>query len=216
MNCPKCGAAVQPYDRFCIRCGHDMQPTGASAPERGQASQASQATPTYNGSPSAGAYPPPASPWQTPSAGTAPGQPYGGSAQQGPFGNWTPGQQRQQGQQGQAAPGAGGTNWASGSSTPGTNPYANTPSTVSSGTMLNGRPANAGGKGLFQGLGAAVVAFFVILGKFGGAIASIGFFKLYFFAWIFHGLFHTSFGTLFLILIVVAIIAGFARSRGMV
>ncbi len=187
MICPQCGAAAQPYDRFCIRCGHDMQPNGDAAPERGQAA----ATNNSSARPYASA---------TPVTPPYAGADMGASPTQQPSNN--------------GAPPQGG--WASGSSTPGPNPFGGPRSAPSNGTMLNGRPANAGGKGLFQGVGAAIVALFVILGKFGGAIASIGIFKLLIYWWLFSGLLHAGLGTLVLVVVVVLIVGAFARSRGMV
>ena len=186
MICPQCGAAAQPYDRFCIRCGHDMQPNGAGAPERGQSAANSSARTT---APSAPVSPPPY-------AGAA----YGAPPAQRPYNN--------------GAPPQGG--WASGSSTPGPNPFGGPRSAPSNGTMLNGRPANAGGKGLFQGVGAAIVALFVVLGKFGGLVAGLGIFKLFFYWWLFSGLLHAGLGTLVLVVVVVLIVGAVARSRGMV
>ncbi len=188
MNCPKCGAPVQPYDRFCIRCGHDMQPDSAAEP--------AQTTATYNPVQGVGAQATPTYTAQSPFGGATPQQPYGAPA-------------RNSGPNGGA--------WASGSSTPGPNSYASTPSTVSNGTMLNGRSANNGqGRGLLQGIGAAIVAGFVILGKIGGGIAAIGFFKFLFYWWLFSGLLHAGLGTLVLVVVVLLIIGGVARSRGMV
>ncbi|MCA1598104.1 MAG: zinc-ribbon domain-containing protein, partial [Chloroflexi bacterium] len=139
MICPQCGAAAQPYDRFCIRCGHDMQPNGSAAPERGPA-----AATNPNAQPYASA-----APVTPPYVGAAYGDSMGAPPAQQPYNN--------------GAPSQGG--WASGSSTPGPNPFGGPRSAPSNGTMLNGRPANAGGKGLFQGVGAAIVALFVVLGK---------------------------------------------------
>ena len=53
--------------------------------------------------------------------------------------------------------------WASGSSFPAPNPYADPPHTVSRGTMLNGRPVGSrGGSGVLKGLGAAIIALWLI------------------------------------------------------
>ncbi len=82
--------------------------------------------------------------------------------------------------------------------------------------MLNGRPANADGKGLLQGVGAAIVAIFVVLGKFGGLVAGLGIFKLFFYWWLFSGLLHAGLGTLVLVVVIVLIVGAVARSRGMV
>ncbi len=198
MNCPKCNAPVQSYDRFCIRCGHDMQPTGAT--------ERQQTTSTYNPSPYVSPTTPSASAGQPQYARTEP-QESTGPTPQTPFGNTT---------QGQSTPNNG-DRWASGSSTPGPNPFANTPSSFSNGTMLNGRPANSGKNGgLLQGLGAGIVALFVVLGKFGGLVAGVGLFKLLFYWWLFSGLLHAGLGTLVLVVVVVLIVGGIARSRGMV
>jgi len=200
MNCPKCGAAVQPYDRFCIRCGHDMQPGGAT--ERGQATSATASynpatTASYNPATSSPSYDPNAA---GPGAEAQAGPVYGGQA---PFGGAPP-------QNGAAGAN---TNWASGSSTPGPNPFANTPSSFSNGTMLNGRPATGGGgKGIFQGVGAGIVALFVILGKVGGGIAALGFFKLLFYWWLFGGLLRAGLGTLVLVVVVLLIVGVIARN----
>jgi len=110
--------------------------------------------------------------------------------------------------------------WASGSSFPAANPYARQPNTVSSGTMVNGRPANSGGGGVLKGIGAAVVAFFVILAKAGagigaalGALGSIGIFKLLFYWLAFRWLFHDGYGGVVLLIIIVAIIGGLIWRR---
>jgi len=191
MICPQCGAAAQPYDRFCIRCGHDMQPNGSGAPERGQATATNPSAQPYA---SAAPVSPP------PYAGGAYGSGMGAPPAQQPYNNGAPPQ----------------SGWASGSSTPGPNPFGGPRSAPSNGTMLNGRPANAGGKGLFQGVGAAIVALFVVLGKFGGLVAGLGIFKLFFYWWLFSGLLHAGLGTLVLVVVVVLIFGAFARSRGMV
>ncbi len=191
MICPQCGAAAQPYDRFCIRCGHDMQPNGAGAPERGQAAATNASARTAV---PIGPMTPP------PYAGAAYGDGMGAPPAPQPYNN--------------GAPPQGG--WASGSSTPGPNPFGGPRSAPSNGTMLNGRPANAGGKGLVQGVGAAIVALFVVLGKFGGLVAGLGIFKLIFYWWLFSGLLHAGLGTLVLVVIVVLIVGAFAHSRGMV
>ncbi len=197
MNCPQCGAAAQPYDRFCIRCGHDMQPNGADAPERGP----SAATYSPNiPSPSARTAVPSAPMTPPPYAGAAYGDGMGAPPAQQPYNNGTPPQ--------------GG--WASGSSTPRPNPFGGPRSAPSNGTMLNGRPANADGKGLLQGVGAAIVAIFVVLGKFGGLVAGLGIFKLFFYWWLFSGLLHAGLGTLVLVVVIVLIVGAVARSRGMV
>lgn len=53
--------------------------------------------------------------------------------------------------------------WASGSSFPAPNPYADPPHTVSRGTILNGRPVGGrGGSGVLKGLGAAIIALWLI------------------------------------------------------
>ena len=53
--------------------------------------------------------------------------------------------------------------WASGSSFPAPNPYADPPQTVSRGPMLNGRPVGGrGGSGVLKGLGAAIIALWLI------------------------------------------------------
>ncbi len=191
MICPQCGAAAQPYDRFCIRCGHDMQPNGSGAPEHGQSAATNPSAQPYAGAA-------PVSP--PPYAGAAYGSVMDAPPAQQPYNN--------------GAPSQGG--WASGSSTPGPNPFGGPRSAPSNGTMLNGRPANAGGKGLFQGVGAAIVALFVVLGKFGGLVAGLGIFKLFFYWWLFSGLLHAGLGTLVLVVVVVLIVGAVARSRGMV
>ncbi len=94
--------------------------------------------------------------------------------------------------------------WASSSSFPAANPYAQQPGTLSSGTMVNGRPANSGGGGVLKGIGAVGAAFLVILAKFGGAIASLGIFKWFLLIWALgHG-----FGGIILIVILISIIGG--------
>jgi len=184
MTCPSCGATTGSHDRFCVRCGHDMQAAGArSDPNAGPS-----AAPSYDTGPIAQ---PPFNAYPNVSAGTPP--------------------------LGQGAPGQGTNNrWASGSSVPGPNPYAQAPNTVSGGTMLNGRPVSGAKNGLLQGLGAVVIALGVILGKFGAAIAGIGFFKLFFFVQIVRAFTHGGlggFGGLALLLVVVLIVGAIWRAR---
>jgi zinc-ribbon domain len=53
--------------------------------------------------------------------------------------------------------------WASGSSFPAPNPYADPPHPVRRGTMLNGRPVGGrGGSSLLKGLGLAIIALWLI------------------------------------------------------
>src|SRR5581483_2159536 len=97
--------------------------------------------------------------------------------------------------------------WASGSSYPAPNPYVPPPNTVSPGTILNGRPVgrrNRGGP--LQGLGAAIVALGVILGKFGGAIAGLGIWKIGLILWLFHS------PALILVLLVLLVVGAIWRS----
>ncbi len=105
--------------------------------------------------------------------------------------------------------------WASGSSFPAANSYAQQPNTVSSGTTINGRPANSGGGGVLKGAGAAIAAFFVILAKAGaglgaalGALGSIGIFKFLIYWLAFRWLFHDGYGGVVLLIIIVSIIGG--------
>src|SRR5579875_2867548 len=145
MYCPQCGAPVQPYDRFCIRCGHDMHPD-----ESVEQREAAPVTPLYGADPNA------------PATARLPQQP-GGAARQAPYGDWDPGR-------GQNTLNTGGP-WASGSSTPTPNPYGRTPAPFGNGMPFNGHYGRNGRNGqnggLLQGLGAAIIALFVILGKFG-------------------------------------------------
>ena len=53
--------------------------------------------------------------------------------------------------------------WASGSSFPAPNPYADPPHTARRGPMLNGRPVGGrGGSGVLKGLGAAIIALWLL------------------------------------------------------
>lgn len=201
MTCPSCGATMGPHDRFCVRCGHDMQ-SAAARP-------ATAAGPNPNAGPTA-----------APSSNTGP-------IAQPPFNAYP----NANASAGTPSPGQAANNrWASGSSVPGPNPYAQAPNTVSGGTMLNGRPVSGNKNGLLQGLGAAVIALGVILGKFGivlgvilgkfgAAIAGIGFFKLFFFVQIVRAFTHGGlgglggFGGLALLLVVVLIVGAIWRAR---
>src|SRR5919205_847994 len=66
--------------------------------------------------------------------------------------------------------------WASGSSFPAPNHYADPPHTVSRGTMLNGRPMGGrGGSGVLKGLGAAIIVLWLlshglVVGHVGGLV----------------------------------------------
>lgn len=94
--------------------------------------------------------------------------------------------------------------WASGSSFPAPNPYAPPPNTVSPGTILNGRPVGRRNRsGPLQGLGAAIVALGLILGKFGSTIAGLGIWKLGLLFWLLHG--HSWIFVLIVLLVVGAI-----------
>jgi len=198
MTCPSCGATMGPHDRFCVRCGHDMQ-SAAARP-------ATAAGPNPNAGPTA-----------APSSNTGP-------IAQPPFNAYP----NANASAGTPSPGQAANNrWASGSSVPGPNPYAQAPNTVSGGTMLNDRPVSGNKNGLLQGLGAAVIALGVILGKFGivlgvilgkfgAAIAGIGFFKLFFFVQIVRAFTHGGlggFGGLALLLVVVLIVGAIWRAR---
>lgn len=220
MTCPSCGAAVQTGDYFCLSCGHPLHAadltqtlTAPAAPTYGDgpptyddtAPTYGDSAPTYGDSPVAQpspyttqtAPPPPSYVDQTPPAyapSPAPAQRQGGQ-----------------------------NTWASGSSVPASNPYNNQRNTVTPGTMVNGRPVRSGGGGLLQGLGAGVVALFVLLGKFGAvllvllgkfgaALAGLGIFKFLFYIWAFRLLFHGLGGAL-MVLIVLLIVGAIWRSR---
>jgi hypothetical protein len=193
LFCPQCGAKLQSGDQFCHQCGQPLNPAdptrrlGASetsepvaAPDYGSWPQAQQTSSVQSAAPGSGY-----ASWQSPSAPTSPPQ------YAPPYSSANDGQ-----------------NWASGSSFPGANPYAGTPNTVSPGTMLNGRPiAGRPNKGILQGLGGAVVLALVMLGKFGGAIAALGIWKIlglfWLFNWIGHG--HSWVAIVVVLLIVTAL-----------
>src|SRR5579864_690426 len=136
MTCPNCGTTIQPHDLFCMSCGHALTPAdptrhldtpveavygdtpveaayGAAAPDQGYGSPPTN-QPAWQAQPSQPPTPPAfVRPLQTPAY--APPADRSGD----------------------------GRKWASGSSFPAANPYASTPNTVSSGTILNGRPVGS-------------------------------------------------------------------------
>jgi len=207
-----CGMEIGADDQFCPYCGREQHAAQATRPLEAAGTPTDSGTiTTYepypaepttpaSGQPYAGTgadapttiperpfYQPQAVGASGPSAG-APASLYGADTYGGGTGNggatWAQAPARTQTQV--PSQNANGT-WASGSSFPAANPYAQ-PNTVSSGTTINGRPANSGGGGVLKGAGAAIAAFFVILAKAGaglgaalGALGSIGIFKLLFY-----------------------------------
>jgi len=227
-----CGMEIGSDDQFCPYCGREQHAAQATRPLEAAGTPTDSGTittyePTYepypaestasaSGQPYAGTgadapttiperplYQPQAVGASGPSAG-APASLYGADTYGGGTGNggatWAQAPARTQTQV--PSQNANGT-WASGSSFPAANPYAQ-PNTVSSGTTINGRPANSGGGGVLKGVGGVIAAFFVILAKFGGAIAGLGIFKWFLLFWAFgHG-----FGGIILIVILISIIGG--------
>ncbi len=194
LFCPQCGTKLQSGDQFCHQCGQPLNP--ADPTRRLGASE----TPEPASTPGSASWP---QAQQTPSVQSPPSG----------YGSWPRAQQLP------SAPSSppyappnnssdNGQNWASGSSFPGSNPYAGTPNTVSPGTMLNGRPITGRqNKGILQGLCGVVVLALVLLGKFGGAIAALGIWKilglLWLFNWLGHG--HSWVAIVVLLLIVTAL-----------
>jgi hypothetical protein len=177
LFCPQCGAKLQSGDQFCHQCGQPLNPADPTQRLGAPETPEPVATPGYGSWPAAQQTPT----LQSPSPGSG-------------YGSW-PAAQQSPSSPSQYAPPRGSAddsqNWASGSSYPGSNPYAGTPNTVSPGTMLNGRPiAGRPNKSILQGLGGAIVLALVMLGKFGGAIAALGIWKLFGLLWLFNWIGH--------------------------
>jgi hypothetical protein len=178
LFCPQCGTKLQAGDQFCHQCGQPINPADPTQRLGAPATPAPAATQVYE----SWSQVPQAPPVQSVPPRPQYAPPYSASND--------------------------GQNWVSGSSFPSSNPYGGTPNTVSPGTMLNGRPIGGRqSKGILQGLGGAIALALVLLGKFGGAIASLGLFKLlglfWLFNWIGHG--HSWVAIIVLLLIVAAV-----------
>lgn len=197
MTCPGCGAMVQAHDLYCISCGRALSPADPTRHLAGadqSAYGAVAADPGYNVV---------SAPELQPAWQEQPAQPPPSAHARPSYATPLPSRQPDDRQQ-----------WASGSSFPGTNPYAGTPNTVSRGTLLNGRPITGGGRrsgsGLLTGLGAAAIAFLALLKGVGGAIfaGGLGFFKFYLllrlFGWVFFS--HSWLAVLIIVLIIGAIV----------
>lgn len=211
MTCPSCGASIQPHDLFCINCGRQMTPAdptrhldASPSGEQADSAYGDYAAPSYQADP-ASSFDPYAPLAQEPYT-----QPYPHSAQE-PYTQPAPQSYTQPAPQSYVRPALvdeqppANQSWASGSSFPSPNPYApSQPNTVSRGTILNGQPIGAGG-GILKGIGAAGVALLIALKSFGGAIAGLGFFKLFFLLQIFRWL---AFGHSWLLILIVLLIVG--------
>ena len=222
MTCPSCGEQVQPADHFCLNCGHPlrladpthnltMPPTptyGDTPPYYGDtppsyadtAPNYGDTPPNYDDTPAYGGTVP--SYDDTPAYAPRPAPP-AYAEQPAPAYAPRPTQTQTRGGSGQ---------WASGSSFPTANPYNSQPPTVTPGTMVNGRPVGGSGGGVLKGLGAAIVALGVILGKFGAALGSLGIFKFFFYIWALRLLFH-GLGGVVMLIIVLLIVGAIWRSR---
>lgn len=197
MTCPNCGTTVQPHDLFCMSCGHALTPAD---PTR-HLDTPVEAAAAYGAGTADHGYgaPPIAEPARQEQPPQSPA--YARPLQSPPYASPPAGRSRD----GQA--------WASGSSFPTANPYTSTPNTVSSGTILNGRPVGGRrGGGMFQGLGAAIIALGVLLGKFGGVLAGLGLWKILGFYWLFGWLFRGGHSWVALI-IVLLIVSAIWRAR---
>ncbi len=244
-----CGMEIGSDDQFCPYCGREQRAAQATRPLEAEAAPAygsvSASTPAYEPYPApleptepsyqesyAGAesdtptviperplYHPQAVGSSVPSAGAAASPSYGATTYGTETGNGGATWAQMPTQTQTPAQNADGT-WASGSSFPAANPYAQQPNTVSSGTTINGRPANSGGGGVLKGVGAGIAAFFVILAKAGaglgaalGALGSIGIFKFLLYWFAFRWLFHDGYGGVVLLIIIVAIVGGLIWRR---
>lgn len=212
MTCPSCGEQVQPADHFCLNCGHPLRladPTQnltmPPAPSFGD-------VPPYYGDTPPSDDPPPSYGNAAPNYSAGPATPPAYTPQAAPPTYADPSPPTYAPRPTQTQPRGGQSQWTSGSSVPAANPYNSASTSVTPGTMVNGRPVGGSGGGLLKGIGAAIVALGVILGKFGAALAGLGIFKFFFYIWALRLLFHGMGGVVMLI-IVVLIVGAILRSR---